>query len=61
MEVSRQLHASAALYPVKEPPIGQEAGWALEPACTLCNKEESPVLAGNRHSTFYPVTRYYTY
>jgi hypothetical protein len=36
MEVSGQLHAPAALPPVKEPllPIGQEAGWTPEPFCT---------------------------
>jgi hypothetical protein len=34
MEVSSQLHAPAALAPGKKPPIpvGQEAGWAPEPA-----------------------------
>jgi hypothetical protein len=33
MEVSGQLHALATLPPRKDPlvPIGEEAGWALEP------------------------------
>jgi hypothetical protein len=33
MEVGGQLHASATLPPRKESlvPIGEEAGWALEP------------------------------
>jgi hypothetical protein len=36
MEVSGQLHAPAALTPVKEPlvPIGWEAGWDPEPVWT---------------------------
>jgi hypothetical protein len=48
MEVSVQLHPSAALPQGKEPPvlIGQEAGWAPGPVWTLWRREESLVPVG---------------
>jgi hypothetical protein len=41
LEVSRQLHAKAALPPEKDlpVPIGQEAGWAPEPVWTTWRRE----------------------
>jgi hypothetical protein len=43
MEVSGQLHASAALLPGKEPPIpsGYEVGWTPEPVWTTWRRESS--------------------
>jgi hypothetical protein len=42
MEVSGQLHASAALSSGNESPvpIAQESGWAPESVCTLWRREE---------------------
>jgi hypothetical protein len=43
MEVSGELHALAALLPVKDllVPIGVEAGWAREPVWTLWRRKQS--------------------
>jgi hypothetical protein len=43
MEVSGQLHATAALTPGKKPQvaIGNEAGWAPEPVWTTWRREHS--------------------
>jgi hypothetical protein len=43
LEMSGQLHASAALPPQKEPTvlIGYEAGWIQEPVWTTWRKENS--------------------
>jgi len=50
MEVSGQVHAPAALSPVKGPlvPIGQEAKWTPEPFWTRRWREKFPAPAGNR-------------
>jgi len=44
MEVSGQLHTSAALTPGREPlvPIGEEAGWAAETVWTRWWREKFP-------------------
>jgi len=49
MEVSGQLHATAALTLGKElpEPIGYEAGWATEPAWARWRRENIPAPAGN--------------
>jgi hypothetical protein len=43
MEMSGQLHASAALPSGKQKPVAviQEAGWAPEPVLTLWTREKS--------------------
>jgi len=48
VEVSGQLHAPAALSPVKEPlvPIGQEAGWAPKPFWSRWFGEKFPAPPG---------------
>jgi hypothetical protein len=48
--MSGQRHATAALYPGKEPPVPivQEAGWALEPVWTQRLEEKSLASAGDR-------------
>jgi hypothetical protein len=55
-----QLHASAALTPVKEHPvpIAEEAGWVPEPVWMLWRREKS-YPAGNRTPTVQPVARFY--
>jgi hypothetical protein len=62
MEASGQLHAPAALPSGKESPvpIGYEAGWAQEPAWTLCRNEKFPAPAGNRTSIVQLVVSLYT-
>jgi hypothetical protein len=57
MEVSDELHALTALPPV---PIGLEAGWAPEPVWTVCRREKSSVLGGDRTLTIHPLARRYT-
>jgi hypothetical protein len=51
IEVSCHLHAPGALTPV---PIGEDAGWAPEPAWTAWSIEKSLAPAGNR----IPVVQY---
>jgi hypothetical protein len=55
--MSGQLHAPAALPPVKEPqiPIGQETGWDPEPVWMLWSKERTLATAGNRTPAVQPV------
>jgi hypothetical protein len=50
MEVSGQLHATAALTPGKEPllPVGYEVEWVPEPIWTRCRREKFPAPAGIR-------------
>jgi hypothetical protein len=62
MEVSGQLHASAALLPEKEPPvpIEWEAGWAPDPVSTLWSRKKWLASAGNLTSAVQLVARRYT-
>jgi hypothetical protein len=55
MEVSGQLHASAALTSGKADaePIGMEAGWTPEPVWTRVRREKYPT--GNRTPIVQPV------
>jgi hypothetical protein len=57
MEVSGQLHASAAISPEKETmvPIGWEVGWAPEPGWILRSRVKSVSPAGNPNAAFQPV------
>jgi hypothetical protein len=57
-----QLHASAAIFPGKEPlvPIGQEADWIAEPVWTLWRREASLVPAAKYISVVEAVSRRYT-
>jgi hypothetical protein len=63
MGVNGQHHAPAALYPPgKEPPvpIGQEAGWAPEPAWTHRLEEKSSASVGDRTPVIQSVVSHYT-
>jgi hypothetical protein len=64
MELSGQLHASAALLQAKEfpLPIGQEAGWAPEPVWTMWRKEKSCPYRDSKSDTsaVQPVASRYT-
>jgi hypothetical protein len=55
--VSGQLHEPAASTPGKEPPlsIGQDVGWAPQPALTLWCTETFLALAGNRTQAAQPL------
>jgi hypothetical protein len=59
MEVSGQLHASAALPPGIEPPVpfGYDAEWASVLVWTLWRRENSLASAVNRTSAAQPVVR----
>jgi hypothetical protein len=60
MGVSGQRHAPAALYRRgKDPryPIGQEAGWALEPVWTQGLEEKSSASVGDRTPVIQPVVK----
>jgi hypothetical protein len=62
MDVSRQLHALAALLPGKKQPVptGYEAGWSPEPAWKLWRREKSLAPVGNRTPTVQLLARRYT-
>jgi hypothetical protein len=47
MEISGQLHATAALHPREEPPghVEDEAGWVPEPAWRIRRREKKKTLA----------------
>jgi hypothetical protein len=62
MGVSGQLHAPAALYPGKGPPvpIGQEAGWVPVPVWTQGLEEKSSAPVGDRTPIDQSVVRHYT-
>jgi hypothetical protein len=59
MEVRGQLHASAALPLVKEPPvaIGEEAGWAPEPVWELWRREKSLASVVNQTPAVQPAAK----
>jgi hypothetical protein len=50
VEASGQLHALAALPPVKDRPVptGQEAGWAPNPVWSLWRREQTLAPTVNR-------------
>jgi hypothetical protein len=62
MEVSGQLHDTAASPPGKEPPVPivLGAGWAPKPVWTLWSKEKTLVHAGNQTLVPQLVGRRYT-
>jgi hypothetical protein len=62
LEVNGQLHASAALPLVKEPPlpIGLEAGWTPEPVWTTWRRENSWPYRDSNFSVAQPVASRYT-
>jgi hypothetical protein len=63
MGVSGQYHAPAALYPRgKDPPvpIGQEAGWALEPIWKQRLEEKSSASVKDRTPVVQSVVSHYT-
>jgi hypothetical protein len=62
MEVSDQVHTSAALPPWKEllACLGYEAGWASEPVWTLWSRWKSPVPTRDQTLTVQPVAHHYT-
>jgi hypothetical protein len=57
MEVNDQLHAPAALFPWKEPPVPivQEAALAPEPVWMLWSREKCLAPAGNPTPAAQPV------
>jgi hypothetical protein len=62
MEVSGQIHTSAALPLGKEPaiPIGEEAGWDPESVWSWCRRVKFPTPVGNRTPIVQPVASRYT-
>jgi hypothetical protein len=62
MDMSGQLHASAALLPEKEPlvPVGYDAACAPEPVWTRWWREKFQAPTGTRTSNHQPLAQRYT-